>query len=194
MPKKTKLAADLNKMAKAWAAEIQEKANASDKPAHIIVTAKVKINGEDFTINVTAKSPKGDARAYEYGSGIHSRLPNVSPWQEGRKGHIVITPKKGKLLAFHWDTMNQVAELYGMEAVREALQYSHKFRGFAEDGRYLFKFVEHPGVEAANGGKGYIGPAVTQVRAKIRKQLPKAIKDSIQVDVVKKFQKIRMPK
>jgi hypothetical protein len=186
---KSKLTEEFRKMTREWSSEIVRRANESDKPSHITVRSRTNVNDGKVDINISASSPKGDARAYEYGSGIHSRLPNISPWQEGSRGFIVITPKKKKLLAFHWDTMNNIMEQYGEEAVREALRYSHKFVGFAEDGRYLFKFVEHPGVEAANGGKGYIGPAVTEVRKKIRKQIPTKVREQILGDINKTFKK-----
>lgn len=168
--------------------DLKKDANASDKPRHIMVDARSYEKGGAVDITITAKSPKGDARAYEYGSGIHSRLPNVSPKQEGSRGYIIIAPKAPKkLLAFHWDTMNQIMEVFGEEAVREALRYSHKFKGFSDDGRYLFKYVEHPGVEAANGGKGYIGPAVTKARAKIRRQIPDAVKKHVVNEIRRVF-------
>lgn len=173
--------------ASAWTKEIVERANNSDKPLHISVSGKTFVKDGEAQMNISAKSPKGDARAYEYGSGIHSRLPNLSPMQQGSRGFILIKPKRKKLLAFHWDTMNNIMEEFGEEAVMEALRYSHKFKGFSEDGRYLFKYVDHPGVEAANGGRGYIGPAVTAVRAKIRRELPADLRKQITIEVGKFF-------
>lgn len=58
-----------------------------------------------------------EARAYEFGSGIHS--------EKGQK--YLITPKKGNYLAFFWDKANPNIPR-------------------AKDGRVLLKKVMHPGV------------------------------------------------
>lgn len=185
---KTKLDASIRRAMTKITSEIKKDANASNKPSHIVVNTRSYEKNGEVDIVITANSPKGDARAYEYGSGIHSRLPNVSPHQEGSRGFVIIKPKAPKkLLAFHWETMNNIMEEFGEEAVREALKYSHKFKGFSDDGRYLFKYVEHPGVEAANGGKGYIGPAVTKARQKIRRQIPDAVSRHIVNEVRRIF-------
>lgn len=89
-----------------------------------------------------------DAHAQEYGSGLHT---------DGRKGAkkrypIPKTPG-GKLLAFHWQIADASPE---------------KFT-FLPDGRVLLKSVMHPGI-AKYKNRGYIAPAIKELRAKIRQR------------------------
>lgn len=98
--------------------------------------------GSKFTVITTASGP--DARAREFGSGLHAT--------QGPRKKITIVPKKGKsFLAFPWN---------------KARDYIPKL----PDGRVLLKKVEHPGVKAANNGKGYIAPAQVKANKVIRKR------------------------
>lgn len=172
----------LRARAKVWAQQIQKKANAaSGKPKHIFVTAKSpSIKGGAIGFNVTAKSPKGDARAYEYGSGIHSTSRKRSKWQQADKT-ILITPKKKKVLAFYWEKLagDPPGTWYG----------GGKLIRKNEEGQALFRFVNHPGVRAAGGGKGYLRPAITQVRRGIRSEITKDMRDAYLGGIRKAFRK-----
>lgn len=163
----------LREMAKSWAQQIEQKANsASGKPAHISVKAKVSgASGGVIGINADAVSSKGDARAYEYGSGIHSTSNKTSPHQEGSKGKIIIAPKTAPVLAFNWEVLKKYP-------VGTHFPNSKKIIAVVSEGRGIFNYVEHPGVKAANNGKGYLRPAITSVRSRIRKDVPKAVRDA----------------
>jgi len=90
-----------------------------------------------YVIYVSAgPTAEGDARARELGSGIHAKV--------GAKNKIPILPRRGKYLVFPWDKAYP-------EIPRTA------------DGRVLLKKVNHPGVEAANAGQGYLSPAAKDV-------------------------------
>lgn len=174
----------LRERAKSWAQQIEDKAKrASGKPAHIVVTAKASgAKGGAVGINVDATSAKGDARAYEYGSGVHSTSSKTSRWQQGTKGKILITPKKAPVLAFDW----QVLKKY---PVGTTFPNSPKLIQIVDEGRGIFRYVEHPGVKAANGGKGYVRPAINEVRKTIRKEIPKGMRDAYVGGIRKAFTK-----
>lgn len=107
-----------------------------------------------FIIRTRAKGP--DARAREYGSGIHAR--------RGNRGYIRIRPRNKKVLVFPWD---------------KAADYIPK----TSDGRVILKEVNHPGVEAANNGKGYIHPAINETRRLYRKRLAQELIQGIKLDL-----------
>lgn len=97
---------------------------------------------------------KNVARAYEYGSGLRSKKsPRL----------IEIRPRKAPVLAFKWDTGLVV---FPKNPPDKYLGKSKK------TGKKLFLYVEHPGVVAANSGKGYLKPAIDKVRRQIRKEIP----------------------
>jgi hypothetical protein len=75
------------------------------------------------------------ALAFEYGSGIHS--------QHGSPQKYIIAPKDAQALAFDW---NPEMEPWG----------SPKFIGKTESGKYLFRYVEHPGIAA----RPYLRPSI----------------------------------
>jgi len=126
------------------------------------IHSSVEIGQGRYIIRVRASGP--DARAREYGSGIHARRSIPSKNQLGPQGKILIRPRNKKYLAFHWELANDnIPRL--------------------PDGRVLLKKVEHPGVEAANSGKGYLAPAINKVRADIRKKFAKEAKKSIVLDI-----------
>lgn len=102
------------------------------------------------TITINLKDEEGgapEARAYEFGSGIHSEGPNA------KKEKYLITPKKGKYLAFQWEKANpNIPRL--------------------PDGRVLLKSVKHPGVAP----KPYIQPAIDDMKKGIKGAISRRIK------------------
>lgn len=123
--------------------------------------------GGKITIVLRASTP--DARAYEYGSGIHSRLSKVSPKQLGPKGKILIKPTGGKkVLAFPWDVQ-------GPGIPR------------AKDGRVILPSVEHPGVAPANGGDGYLRKAVKVTKAQAKKDVAAGVAGALKLDIKAKL-------
>ena len=128
------------------------------------ISSKVERKGKGrFIIRVRARGP--DARAREYGSGIHSRRSKTSKHQLGPRGKILIKPKKsGGALVFPWEKASaNIPKL--------------------PDGRVVLKQVLHPGVMAANGGKGYLGPAMIETRKTMRKKALKEGATAIRADV-----------
>lgn len=95
-----------------------------------------KSSGKYVLTASAGPTAEGDARARELGSGIHAKV--------GPKNKYPILPRRGKYLVFPWDKAYP-------EIPRTA------------DGRVLLKKVNHPGVEAANAGQGYLSPAAKDV-------------------------------
>ncbi len=168
----SRLSTNLKRRVSAWAGQITSLAR-SLAPSHVrpAISSKVETKGEgEFIIRTIAdRRIAPDARAWEFGSGLHSR--------RGAKKKYIIKPKNKKLLAFYWD----VATISEMERGSPG-----KFT-FAPDGRVVFHQVEHPGIQAANGGQGYIGPALKEVRRRGRAELSKDIRDAILGDLRQSF-------
>lgn len=120
-------------------------------------------------ITIELKAVARDARAYEYGSGIHSRRSEVSPHQLGPKGKILIKPTGGKkVLAFPWDVQ-------GPGIPR------------SKDGRVNLPSVEHPGVEAANNGQGYLRKSVKDNKAQAKKDVAAGVAGALKLDIKARF-------
>jgi hypothetical protein len=122
-----------------------------------------------------------EARAFEYGSGIHAQV--------GPKKHYIIKPRNKKVLAFKWEAAD-VNELRGSRIgwwrgfnkfqnsdTDGPASYWNRpepsFAGLSGDGsgRLLFNWVRHPGVEAANKGKGYLGYAVELTKGTLSEKI-----------------------
>ena len=116
---------------------------------------QVKQEGANAYIDVTISLKQAPyAGAYEWGSGLHS--------EKGNKSKYVISPKEKDALAFDWPDHDPP---WG----------SRKFIGVLSDGRFLFRFVEHPGVAS----KPYIRPTLQENRAEFKKILAREFKASI---------------
>lgn len=113
--------------------------------------------------NPLEKYGSADARAQEYGSGLRAR--------RGPKQKYPILPKNKKVLAFHWDVADNNPEQFN----------------FAADGRVLLKSVQHPGIEAVNDGKGYIGPAQAEIRKRAKAELGIDLRNAILGDLRESF-------
>lgn len=153
---------------RSWAGSITKKANQNlgNKRSLIAIQSTVTEENGKVGVDVVATSVnplKPVARAYEYGSGIHSRLAKKSRKQLSAKGKILIRHRNKKVLAFFWD----VADANPDQFI------------FGRDGKVLLPSVKHPGVKAANDGKGYLGPAIREVRKGIRKEIAKDTRDAI---------------
>lgn len=160
------LSDNLKRRASAWAGQLTSLAR-SFAPNHVksAISSHVEEKGEGaYIIRITADRRKApDARAQEYGSGIHAR--------RGVKAKYPIRPKNRKVLAFHWEVANANPERFN----------------FLPDGRVMLSSVQHPGIEAANEGQGYIAPAVKELKKRGREQLDKDIRDAILGDLRKSF-------
>src|SRR5512139_317869 len=172
----------LRQRATVWARQIttQAHANLGGKRNLIVVQSRVEEgNGRIGIISTafnTSISEYGDiknvARAYEYGSGIHST------GRRGNRSKYIIKPRRRKVLAFFWDKVD------------EDTPRGPKFRGISEEtGKALFRYVEHPGVAAVNSGKGYLRPAITTVRKQMRKEIPREVREEVIGSFRKAFSK-----
>lgn len=163
----------LLRKARAWAGQLTQKAKAY-APAHIrpYISSHVEEKGNaQFIIRVVAdrfadpqeKYGSLDARAQEYGSGLRAR--------RGTKAKYPILPKNRRFLAFHWEVADNNPEEFS----------------FLPDGRVLLHSVMHPGIQAANEGRGYIGPAVKDLKAVARQELDVEIRKAITGDIRASF-------
>lgn len=165
---------NLIRRARAWAGQLTSLAK-SFAPNHVepAISSKVETKQDGtYIIRITAnRNIAPDARAQEFGSGLRAR--------RGIKKKYPIRPKNKKFLAFQWD----IAE---MEAGAEIGGGFSRF-AFLPDGRVLLPSVMHPGIQAANSGKGYIAPAMKELRKKAKAELTKEIRDAIVGDLRESF-------
>jgi hypothetical protein len=153
-----KLKDNLRLRARAWAGQLTRLAKGF-APNHVkpAISSTVE-DKQDGTYIIRIKADKKiapDARAQEFGSGIHSR--------RGPKVKYPIRPKNKKMLAFYWEIADANPERFN----------------FLPDGRVALPSVMHPGIEAANGGVGYIHPAMNELRKRARAELDKDIRSAI---------------
>lgn len=173
----------LRQSASRWATEItnRAKANLGNKSKLIEVHSKTTVENGKIVITATAENKTSNqwgvvrvARAYEYGSGEHGK----------EKEPYIIKPRFEKVLAFEWDVLDSIMNETGFEGVQNAMQNTGKFVGMGDVGetgrpRWLFRYVDHPGVEAVRGGQGYMKPAITAVRRQIRKEVPNDVRKEV---------------
>lgn len=153
--------------ARSWAGQLTSLAR-SFAPAHIkgAISSHVEEGNKEgqWIIRITAdRRLAPDARAWEYGSGIHS--------QKGPKQKYPIRPKTKRFLAFHWEVADMNPEQFK----------------FLPDGRVILPAVQHPGIEAANEGAGYIRPAIAELRKRGKQELTAEIKQAILGDLRQSF-------
>lgn len=157
---------NLKKKTVAWAGQLTKLAKAL-APNHVksAISSHVETKEDGtYIIRITAdRNIAPDARAQEFGSGLHAR--------RGPKQKYLIAPKTRKLLAFQWDVADANPERFS----------------FLPDGRVLLASVQHPGIEAANGGQGYIHPAMNELRRRARAELSKEIHDAVVGDLRESF-------
>lgn len=170
----------LKRRAISWAGQLTKLAKAF-APNHLrpFIRSRVEVKEDKtFIIRTTVnrnerpleKYGSADARAQEYGSGLRAR--------RGAKKKYPIKPKKGHpYIAFYWE----VATRSEMEAGGPG-----KFK-FLPDGRVYFPQVNHPGIKAANQGKGYIAPAIKELKRRAKDELKSDIKQAILGDLRQSF-------
>lgn len=132
-------------------------------PSHVrpAISSSTEQKGDGtFIIRIKAdRKVAPDARAWEYGSGVHAK--------RGKKEKYPILPKTKKLLAFHWDVATANPERFS----------------FLPDGRVILSSVQHPGIEAANEGAGYIRPAIHELKRRARAELTDDVRRAILGDI-----------
>lgn len=169
----TDLREDIRKRAVEWAKKITRLANQYLGDKQKIISVKSVREEQGGLIGTKTTATGAAARAYEYGSGIHSRRSRKSPHQISPKGKILIKPKGHKALAFSWEVASREPERFI----------------FLDDGRVLLPSVKHPGVKAVNNNKGYIAPAINEVNKQIRKELSADTRKAIVGTLKKSFDK-----
>jgi len=161
-----RLSTALKNKARAWAGYLTRLAK-SFAPAHVrpAISSHVEQKGDDtFIIRVRAdRKIAPDARAQEFGSGLRAR--------RGPKRKYPIFPKTKKILAFHWEVADVNPERFSI----------------LPDGRVMLPYVQHPGIKAANNNKGYIAPAMIELRKKAKAELNKDIREAILGDLRESF-------
>lgn len=161
-----RLSNNLKRRAAAWAGQLTTLAK-SLAPNHVqpAIHSHVEEKGDSqFIIRITAdRRIAPDARAQEFGSGLHAR--------RGPKVKYPILPKNGKMLAFKWEIADANPERFS----------------FLPDGRVLLPGVMHPGIQAANEGQGYIAPAMRELRKKAKAELSADIRAAIVGDLRESF-------
>lgn len=138
--------------------------NLPDKISKAISVDSPVVGDNESYVDVKIDTSEGAApmaAAFEWGSGIHRE-------RGGEKDTYPITPKNKKALAFHWPNHDPP---WG----------SRKFIGLGGDGRFLFTFVDHPGVAP----RPYIAPTIVAEKEQIKKILAREFKASILLGVDK---------
>lgn len=167
-----RLTAAIKRRAIAWAGQLTKLAK-SFAPNHLrpYISSRVEQKETGFVIRIMAdrnanpieKYGSADARAQEFGSGLKAR--------RGAKKKYLIKPKNKKVLAFPW-------------AVADANPERFKF---TSDGRVMLGSVMHPGIQAANNGKGYIAPAMKELKKRGKAELKNDIRQAILGDLRQSF-------
>ncbi len=107
----------------------------------------------DIVIDLDKEHGAPMAAAFEWGSGVH-----------GSKGQkYIIAPKEASLLAFDWPDHDP------------DFPTGKKYVGYSSQGKFLFNYVEHPGVAA----RPYIRPSIVASMPEIKKIVGKEVKVAI---------------
>jgi len=128
-------------------------------PDAIGVGKAQKSSNGNFEIDITVDLKVAPhAAAFEYGSG-----------ERGERGEkYIIEPSEKEALAFAW-TPDKIP--WG----------SPKFIGLGTDDKFLFRYVEHPGVEA----KPYLQPAIEETRQGFVNALRQTIRNAYRESTVR---------
>lgn len=128
----------------------------SDIPDAISSTKAEKIGNGVFSVKVIVDLKKApQARAFEYGSGIHAT--------RGQAKKYPIAPKNVAHLAFDWPGRDPT------------WKHGKKFAGMLPDGRFLFNYVDHPGVKQ----NAFLWPAMESNRRSIRVGIARAFSKGV---------------
>lgn len=140
-------------------ADVTGRGNIPIQDSIVIGTSQQTTAGVQIVI--TFGGPKAPyAIAYEYGSGIHSTI--------GPSHTYPIFPKEKMALAFDWPGHDP-----------DIPPNSGKFVGMAKDGRFMFYYVDHPGIMP----HPYIHPTITDTKDEIKKIIGKEFKASILIGI-----------
>jgi len=138
------LVASLTRIAFILTGQIRKNLKRGKYPDEIergIIVGHPKTRGNSGNVQIIFTAPQ--SRAFEEGSGIHG--------PEGKKYEI--KPKDAGALAFEWDKTPRGP--------------GPKYIGQVDDGKMLFRFVEHPGIKP----RPYILPALMTKKDEMRRAL-----------------------
>lgn len=138
--------------------EIRNNAPTTRIKENVMISAITEYSGGGMSADIKISAP--EARAYEFGSGLH-----------GEDGQTYRIPKEGFGLAFEWDKVDETTPI------------GPKFRGILDDGRGLFRFVDHPGVEARPYARPSVEENLSQLRKSIGEALVQSIKEGVAVSI-----------
>lgn len=162
--------------------------NGRNLPDELVTSVQVKAvtrRGErGISVSVNPDIPY--ARVYEWGSGLFRQKGRRFSKNQLPDGTIRIRPKNKQLLAFKWDKVSRREPLSFTKIGRSGVKYV----GDLPDGRSAFNYVDHPGVMAANQGRGYLRPSVIDAfndySSMFSKRLSKEILDNIKVSFARR--------
>jgi hypothetical protein len=136
------------------------------------IHSNVEIGKGKHIIRIRAGGPNApDARAREFGSGVWAR--------RGPKGKILIRARNYPYLTFKWDVATSPVSSGAVNIPKNKEGYVH------------LKQVEHPGIDADNDGKGYIGPAIRETNRLMRKRFVEEGKKAIRLDIRASFKRAK---
>jgi len=144
MPISSDLLAGLTRAAFILTGQIRKNLKRGNYPDEIeegIIVGHPKGRGNSGSVKIAFTAPQ--SRAFEEGSGIHG--------EEGKP--YIIEPKDAGALAFEWDKTPRGP--------------GPKYIGQVTDGKMLFRFVEHPGIEA----RPYIFPALEKTKDELKRAI-----------------------
>lgn len=158
----------LKQRTKVWANQITRLAK-SFAPSHLkayISSKTVSMQGGTFRIVTTVenKNPTGPGHPNYGTSDAHAQeFGSGLHAKRGPRVKYPIRPKNSPFLEFPG---------------------TNAFEGWL----IRTKEVQHPGINAANGGRGYIGPAHTEVRKQIKEELKAMGGNAIRAELRKSFE------
>lgn len=142
------------------------KSYAPNKHLRGSIKSESKSAGENkFQIIVKASGP--DAAASEHGSGLWATR------EERRKYSIL--PRNKPLLVFKWDATTSPFSGREIHVPRDKNNIVH------------LKKVEHPGIEAANNGRGFLYPAAQDTKRDIVENIKTDVVAAIKIDIREAF-------
>lgn len=163
----TELETFLKQRTKVWASQITKLAKTlapNHLKSHISSKTDFIRNGE-FRISTTVdnKNPTGPGHPNYGTSDAHAQeFGSGLRSKKGAKGKYIITPKSSPFLQFLG---------------------TNQFDGWL----IRTQQVEHPGIQATNGGQGYIAPAHREVRKQIKEELKTLGANAVRAELRKGF-------
>lgn len=155
------IVAGLTKAANFYAQKVAQKireVNAPHRMAEKVIVGQAVVSGNQASIDISITDDA--APAFEFGSGIHAT--------KGPAEKYIIAPRNKGALAFDWSPEDE-----GM------VFKSPKFIAQIGDDRWLFRFVEHPGVAP----RPFMRPTLLENRQEIAKMIGKEFSHQIFVEI-----------